>query len=124
MTRPIMHSYRRRNVRFHKLKFTIFFFTFVLFLLGKSVKGNGTCQLSSSKIDLSTGRRPAGTIYDPDFDIYQRKENCGIDDIASSPPQPGGTLKITNLTAPTNTQRFRVWTERTNCFDISTQSTE
>lgn len=62
--------------------------------LGISVKGNGTCQLSAHKIDLSTGRRPAGTVYDPDFDIYQRKENCGVADIGSSPPQPGGILFI------------------------------
>lgn len=48
---------------------------------------------------MSTGRRPAGTVYDPDFDIYQRKENCGIDDVvASNPPQPGGILaKIINF---------------------------
>ncbi|XP_037050767.1 uncharacterized protein LOC119084803 [Bradysia coprophila] len=58
--------------------------------LGISVKGNGTCQLSSNKIDLSTGRRPSGTLYDPDFDIYQRKENCGNYDTTSSPPLPGG----------------------------------
>lgn len=58
--------------------------------IGISVNGNGTCQLSSSRIDRSTGRRPAGTVYDPAFDIYQRKENCGIEDTASSPPFPGG----------------------------------
>lgn len=70
------------------------FISLFQFHSGKSVKGNGTCQLSSSRIDLSTGRRPAGTFYDPDFDIYQRKENCGIDDVTSSPPQPGGTFTV------------------------------
>lgn len=46
------------------------------FSLGVHKKGNGTCQLSSIRIDPTTGRRPAGTIYDPDFDIYQRQTNC------------------------------------------------
>lgn len=45
------------------------------FALGIDAKGNGTCQLTGTRIDITTGRRPAGTLYDPIFDIYQRR-NC------------------------------------------------
>lgn len=50
------------------------------FSLGISPLGNGTCQLSAERISENAGRRPRGTIYDPDFNLYQRKENCGVDD--------------------------------------------
>lgn len=56
------------------------------FSLGIHNKGNGTCQLSSKRIDVTTGRRPAGTVYDPDFDIYQRQINCGLDETYSPSP--------------------------------------
>ena len=46
--------------------------------IGKA-NGNGTCQLSSIRVEKS-GRRPIGTLYDPDFDLYQRQLNCGIED--------------------------------------------
>lgn len=55
------------------------------FALGIAPKGNGTCQLSSIRIDPTTGRRPAGTVYDPDFDIYQRQLNCGINEPVGKP---------------------------------------
>lgn len=56
------------------------------FALGISFKGNGTCQLSGKEIN-KTNTRPKGTIFDPDFDLYTQRLNCGIanDDI----PQPG-----------------------------------
>lgn len=50
------------------------------FSLGISARGNGTCQLSGDRISENAGRRPRGTIYDPDFNLYQRKVNCGTDD--------------------------------------------
>lgn len=52
--------------------------------------GNGTCQLSSERIYDSASRRPRNTIYDPDFDLYQRKENCGISDNNEMPPKDEG----------------------------------
>lgn len=58
------------------------------FALGIHSKGNGTCQLSSIRIDQLSGRRPIGTVYDPDFDIYQRQLNCGI---STSNLLPNGT---------------------------------
>lgn len=38
-------------------------------------RGNGTCQLSTEKFSLASGR-PSGIIFDPDFDLYARKTNC------------------------------------------------
>ncbi|XP_017867200.1 PREDICTED: uncharacterized protein LOC108616491 isoform X2 [Drosophila arizonae] len=38
-------------------------------------RGNGTCQLSSEQYGGGSGR-PAGVIFDPDFDLYARKTNC------------------------------------------------
>ncbi|XP_073813437.1 uncharacterized protein isoform X2 [Musca autumnalis] len=38
-------------------------------------RGNGTCQLSKEKYGTSGGR-PNGVIFDPDFDLYARKTNC------------------------------------------------
>lgn len=55
------------------------------FALGISPKGNGTCQLSGVRVDASSGRRPPGTVYDPDFDIYQRQLNCGVGEIVGKP---------------------------------------
>lgn len=54
--------------------------------------GNGTCQLSSERIfeHASTGRKPRGTIYDPDFNLYQRKESCRIQDNNEMPPKEEG----------------------------------
>lgn len=53
------------------LIFSIFFFIF------HSVhrRGNGTCQLSTESYGTSGGR-PSGIIFDPDFDLYARKTNC------------------------------------------------
>lgn len=56
------------------------------------VRGNGTCQLSSKKI-YATKTRPVGTIFDPDFDMYARNENClpgGGSGTSQQPPFPGG----------------------------------
>lgn len=48
------------------------------FALGISTQsGNGTCQLSSERVFENAARRPRNTIYDPDFNLYQRMENCG-----------------------------------------------
>lgn len=53
-------------------------------------RGNGTCQLSSQRIDASKSR-PVGTIFDPDFDMYARKENClPTQGTTSQLPFPGG----------------------------------
>lgn len=46
------------------------------FSLGISARGNGTCQLSGERISENAGRRPRGTLYDPDFNLYQRRANC------------------------------------------------
>ncbi|KAL7029998.1 hypothetical protein ACKWTF_006468 [Chironomus riparius] len=61
------------------------------FAFGISTRGNGTCQLSSKIID-GTGSSPAGTIFDPDFDLYARKTtNCLVDPSPSNNyPRPGG----------------------------------
>lgn len=45
------------------------------FSIGISQTGNGTCQLAKTPAPEG-GRRPKGTIYDPSFDIYNRKKNC------------------------------------------------
>lgn len=54
------------------------------------IRGNGTCQLSSEIID-ATRSRPIGTIFDPDFDIYARRNNCFSD---PQVPQPGGEYPL------------------------------
>lgn len=46
------------------------------FSIGISGAGNGTCQLAMDPANESGDRRPKGTIYDPSFDIYNRKKNC------------------------------------------------
>lgn len=46
------------------------------FSIGISQGGNGTCQLAKTPATESGDRRPKGTIYDPSFDIYNRKKNC------------------------------------------------
>lgn len=51
---------------------------YVYFFLRVHSRGNGTCQLSSEVID-STRARPVGTIFDPDFDLYARRNNCITD---------------------------------------------
>lgn len=38
----------------------------------------------------ATKSRPEGTIFDPDFDIYSRKENCLPSSNGQDPPFPGG----------------------------------
>ncbi|XP_030380736.1 uncharacterized protein LOC115628667 [Scaptodrosophila lebanonensis] len=55
-------------------------------------RGNGTCQLSSEQYGTSGGR-PAGVIFDPDFDLYTRKTNC-FDLSDNSIPMPGGPSPI------------------------------
>lgn len=61
------------------------------FALGISmVSGNGTCQLSSERVFENGGRRPRNTIYDPEFNLYQRIENCY--DQNGSQPKPEGSL--------------------------------
>lgn len=55
------------------------------FSFGVSARGNGTCQLSGERVSENAGRRPRGTLYDPDFNLYQRKANCGIDDGLTRP---------------------------------------
>lgn len=55
------------------------------FSLGISALGNGTCQLSAERISENAGRRPRGTLYDPDFNLYQRKVNCGDDNDSTRP---------------------------------------
>lgn len=61
------------------------------FALGISPQnGNGTCQLSSERVFENAGRRPRNTIYDPDFNLYQRKEVCSISDNLNLPAIPGG----------------------------------
>lgn len=64
------------------------------FALGISPQsgGNGTCQLSSERVFEGAGRRPRNTIYDPNFDLYQRKENCGINDNNDMPPRIEGKI--------------------------------
>lgn len=59
--------------------------------------GNGTCQLSSERVFENAGRRPRNTIYDPDYNLYQRKENCGIRDNNEMPPKDEGMFRILNL---------------------------
>ncbi|GAB0088372.1 uncharacterized protein DMENIID0001_027770 [Sergentomyia squamirostris] len=60
------------------------------FAFGIHPRGNGTCQLSSKRIDSSKSR-PVGTIFDPDFDMYARKENClPTPGTTSQLPFPGG----------------------------------
>lgn len=59
------------------------------FSLGISRRGNGTCQLSEHRVAENAGRRPRGTIYDPNFSLYQRKLNCLVDDNMDS-FRPGG----------------------------------
>lgn len=57
------------------------------FSLGISTShGNGTCQLSSERVFENAGRRPRNTIYDPEFNLYQRIENCHDDNDMSSTP--------------------------------------
>lgn len=51
--------------------------------------GNGTCQLSSERVFENAARRPRNTIYDPNFNLYQRKENCGINS-SDMPPKIEG----------------------------------
>lgn len=62
------------------------------FALGISTQsgGNGTCQLSSDRIFENGGRRPRNTVYDPNFNLYQRKENCGINNNNDMPPKLEG----------------------------------
>lgn len=60
------------------------------FALGISSRGNGTCQLSGERIAENAARRPRNTIYDPDFNLYQRKINCGIQDNNDLPGSNGG----------------------------------
>lgn len=55
------------------------------FSFGVSARGNGTCQLSGERVSENAGRRPRGTLYDPDFNLYQRKANCNIDDDLTRP---------------------------------------
>jgi hypothetical protein len=63
-----------------------------------STRGNGTCQLSSKVID-GTGSSPAGTIFDPDFDLYARKtSNCLVDPSPNNNyPRPGGKYWLVEL---------------------------
>lgn len=61
------------------------------FALGISLEnGNGTCQLSSERVFGSAGRRPRNTIYDPQFNLYQRKENCNDQDKIEIPHKNPG----------------------------------
>lgn len=66
------------------------------FALGISAAGggNGTCQLSKERVYEAAGRRPRNTVYDPDYNLYQRKENCGIQDNNEMPPKDEGTFSI------------------------------
>lgn len=66
------------------------------FALGISAQsgGNGTCQLSSERVFENAGRRPRNTIYDPNFNLYQRKENCGINDNNDMPPKIEGNILL------------------------------
>lgn len=58
------------------------------FSLGISaIGGNGTCQLSHERVFEHAGRRPRNTIYDPDFNLYQRIENCGMQANDDMPPK-------------------------------------
>lgn len=43
--------------------------------------GNGTCQLSKIRLFEYAGRRPRNTVYDPDYNLYQLKENCGLQEL-------------------------------------------
>lgn len=65
-----------------------------MFSHGISSRGNGTCQLSEQRMSENAGRRPRGTIYDPDFNLFQRKPNCGVQG-DSGMPKPDG--KYINL---------------------------
>lgn len=62
------------------------------FALGISIRGggNGTCQLSKERVFENAGRRPRNTVYDPDFNLYQRKENCGVSDNTAMPSKNEG----------------------------------
>lgn len=61
------------------------------FALGIStLSGNGTCQLSSERVFENGGRRPRNTIYDPEFNLYQRIENCYGEN--GAPSKPDGSL--------------------------------
>ncbi|XP_036332571.1 uncharacterized protein LOC118743917 [Rhagoletis pomonella] len=94
-------------------------------------RGNGTCQLSTQTYSTSGGR-PSGVLFDPDFDLYARKSNCfdlndntityttlsvdgGGDDgysglsstatvqLPNRPADPGTTLLVLNPTPTTST---------------------
>lgn len=52
--------------------------------------GNGTCQLSSERNFEIAGRRPRNTIYDPQFNLYLRNENCNHPDKNEMPPKNEG----------------------------------
>lgn len=66
------------------------------FALGISIaNGNGTCQLSSERVFENGGRRPRNTIYDPEFNLYQRLDHCYDDN--NMPSKPGGNLKKKNV---------------------------
>lgn len=66
------------------------------FALGISTYGggNGTCQLSGNRVPENAGRRPRNTIYDPEYNLYQRKENCRIQDNNEMPPKEEGKLLL------------------------------
>lgn len=68
------------------------------FALGISTHGggNGTCQLSGIRLSgiPTNERRPRNTIYDPEYNIYQRKENCRIQDNNEMPPKEEGKLLL------------------------------
>lgn len=61
---------------------SIITFQFYLYRINPHA-GNGTCQLSSEIID-ATRSRPTGTIFDPDFDLYARRNDC----VTEPPQQP------------------------------------
>lgn len=66
------------------------------FALGINAKsgGNGTCQLSSERVFENAGRRPRNTVYDPNFNLYQRKENCGTNDNNDMPSKLEGKVML------------------------------
>ncbi|KAG5666320.1 hypothetical protein PVAND_017819, partial [Polypedilum vanderplanki] len=66
---------------------------------------NGTCQLSSQVID-GTESSPAGTIFDPDFDLYERKtSNCLVD------PGPNNGIYATNAPSLHHPDRYFTHTD-------------
>lgn len=68
------------------------------FALGiSSENGNGTCQLSSERVFEIAGRRPRNTIYDPQFNLYQRKENCNDPDKIEMPPKNEGKYNMRGI---------------------------